>query len=133
MSLKSQDEMCKVIDGSDLPGSWIDDLDRTLKGQIPEERVQCALRQAQIARSLKFSERIQGVGQRVAEIDPRLYFRMLHAFGHHEGWLKDLQRDNPSLRAPGVGFKRRKGDFRHGITFLDGKPVGYGPHSEKGQ
>lgn len=132
MSLKAQDEMCEVMSGADLPGSWIDDVDRVLKGAIPEERVQCALRQAQIARSLKFSERIQGVGQRVAEIDPRLYMRMLHAFGGHEGWLKDLQADNPFLRAPGTKFHKRKGDFRHGITFLGGKPVGHGPHSENG-
>lgn len=120
-----------IISGADLPGSFIDEVDRKLKAEIPHEKLQCELRQAQIARSLQFSERIQGVGQRVAEIDPRLYFRLLQSFGQHEGWLEDLMKDNPMLRAPGWR-PRKKRDFRHGVTFVAGKPTGYGPHSEKG-
>ena len=123
--------MAEIISGSDLPGSFIDDVDRVLRGSIPQEKIQCELRQAQIARSWQFSERIEGIGHRKSEIDPRLYFRMLQSFGHHEGWMDDVLRDNAMLRAPGVQVRKRKDDFRHGITFVGGTPVGVGPHSEK--
>ncbi len=111
---------------TDLPGDFIDEFEREITGRIPQEKVQVELRQlrsAKIANAVG-SARIEGLGQKIAEIDPRLYFRMLHAFGHHEGWLEDLLADNPQLCVPGYKPKRsRTHHLRHGKTFIGGKPV----------
>ena len=109
---------------TELPGDFIDEFEREILGRIPEEKVQVQLRQISNARVMQAvgSIQIPGIGQKVAEIDSRLYFRMLHAFGDQENWLKDLLADNPELCAPGYKPKR-KGDFRHGKTFVNGKPV----------
>lgn len=106
-------------------------LSKHIIDSIPEEKTKVVLRQARAARAMQQagSIAIEGVGQRVASIDPRLYFRCLHSFGHHENWLDDLIADNPQLRAPGYHAKR-KGDLRHGITFMNGIPMGKGPQTK---
>ena len=109
---------------TELPPAFLDEFMADVKGMIPKEKVQVELRQQQSARIMHQagSLSIPGVGQKVASIDPRLYFRMLHSFGHEENWLKDFLADNPDLCAPGYRPKR-KGDLRHGKTFIGGKPV----------
>jgi hypothetical protein len=109
---------------TELPQSFLDEFENDVKGRVPEEKVQVELRQQMSARIMAQtgSLKIEGLGQRVASIDPRLYFRMQSEFGQHEGWLKDFLADNPELCAPGYRPKR-KGDLRHAKTFVGGKPV----------
>lgn len=109
-----------------LPKQFMDEYWDHLIGAIPEEKAQVELRQQRTARVMAAvgSEKIEGVGQKIAEIDARLYFRMLHSFGHEENWLNDMLRDNPQLCAPGYKPKAKKGgDLRHGKTFIGGAPV----------
>lgn len=109
---------------TELPGEFIDEFEREILGRIPEEKVQVQLRQVQNAKIAQAvgSSFIPGIGQKIASIDPRLYFRLQHSFGHHENWLHDFLADNPELCAP--GYKpRRKNDLRHSKSFIGGKPV----------
>lgn len=101
-------------------------------GTIPEEKVQVELRQLKIGRVMKAagSVCVEELGQKIASIDPRLYFRLLHNHGPQEDWIDDLLKDNPSMCAPGY-TPGRKDDRRHGVTFVGGTPIGAGPHSEK--
>ena len=106
-----------------LPQDFLKDLAAELSGRIPQEKIEADLRQARNARVMQElgSERIEGVGQKIAEIDPRLYFRMLHTFGHVDNWLDDLLADNPQLCAP--GYKPRQNSLRHSKSFIGGSPV----------
>jgi hypothetical protein len=110
---------------SELPPGFMREFEAHIQGTIPEEKVQVELRQVRNARVMQAmgSTRVNGLGQLKAEIDPRLYFRLQEAHGHHEGWLDDLLTDNESLRAPGWKPRKRKHDLRHSKTFLSGKPV----------
>lgn len=94
-------------------------------GRLPEEKIQCELRQLRNKRIMDQagSVNIEGIGQKIADIDPRLYFRMLRDFGHHEGWLDDFLADNPQLCAPGYKAKRRKMDLRASKSFSAGAPI----------
>jgi hypothetical protein len=109
---------------TELPESFLKEFEQEVQGLIPAEKVQVELRQQQSARIMHAagSVCIPGIGQRVASIDPRLFFRLQAEHGGHENWLKDFLADNPSMCAPGYRPKR-KGDLRHGKTFIDGKPV----------
>lgn len=106
-----------------LPDSFVREFQDEVLGRIPEEKVQVGIRQARNARIMKQagSTHIPGVGQKIAEIDARLYFRMLHAFGHEDNWLQDLLADNPELCAP--GYKPRGRALRHSRSFINGTPV----------
>jgi hypothetical protein len=110
-----------------VPESFMKEFEAELMGQIPAEKVAVDLRQAEIGRVMQKqgSRRIEGLGQRVAEIDPRLYFRLRKQYGenYEEGeWITDFLRDNPSMCAP--GYKPgRKSDLRHSMTFVNGSPV----------
>lgn len=108
---------------TELPDDFVREFEREIIGRIPEEKVQVGIRQARIARIMKQagSEWVPGLGQKVAEIDARLYFRMMHSFGHEENWLQDFLADNPELCAP--GYKPKSLSLRHGKSFVDGKPV----------
>ena len=106
-----------------LPENFLKEFEDDVLGRVPQERINAGLRQAKIARIMKQagSSYIPGVGQKIAEIDPRLYFRMMHAFGDQENWLQDFLSDNPELCAP--GYKPKSNALRHGKTFVNGKPV----------
>lgn len=99
-------------------------------GTIPKEKVQAELKQERNARIMQAagSVCIEDLGQRVAVINPRLYFRMLHSFGHEENWLDDFLADNPMLCAP--GYRPKQNSTRHGITYVGGAPVGKGPQTK---
>jgi hypothetical protein len=119
----SQDTTQDIEIISELPEGFAREFEAEVLGRVPQEKVEVGLRQAKLARIMRQagSTYIPGVGQKIAEIDARLYFRMLHSFGNEENWLKDFLRDNPELCAPGY---RPKGlDLRHGKSFVDGKPV----------
>ena len=113
--------MSEII--TSLPQSFINEFWDDVIGRVPEEKVKAELRQVENQRIMQAvgSARIEGVGQKIAEIDGRLYFRMLQAFGHHEGWLHDLLADNPQLCAP--GYKPKKKGLGQSKTFLNGKPL----------
>lgn len=110
---------------TEVPQEFLNEFQDHILGTIPEEKVQVELRQQRNARVMAAlgPECVEGLGQKVAEIDARLYFRMMHSFGGHEGWLEDLLADNPQLCAPGYRPRRRKHDLRHSRTFSGGKPV----------
>lgn len=110
-----------------VPQDFLKEFEAEILGQIPEEKVKADLRQAEIGRQMKRegSVRMNGLGQKVAEIDPRLYFRMRHDFGKNyeeSEWLKDFLASNPQLCAPGYR-PRRKSDLRHSFTMVGGTPV----------
>lgn len=106
-----------------LPESFVREFEKEIHGRVPQEKVEVGLRQAKLARIMRQagSTYIPGIGQKIAEIDARLYFRMMHSFGNEENWLKDFLADNPELCAPGYRPKNRS--LRHGKTFVNGKPV----------
>lgn len=107
-----------------LPEQFLKEFEDEVLGTVPEEKVRVELRQAANARIMNSvgSLSIPGVGQKIASIDPRLYFRMQAAFGHEENWLRDFLADNPQLCAP--GYKpARKHDLRHSKTFVNGVPA----------
>lgn len=108
---------------TELPPDFLKEFEDEVLGRIPEEKVQVQLRQVENARIAQAigSTHIEGLGQKIAEIDARLYFRMLRSFGGEENWLHDLLRDNPELCCP--GYKPKGRDLRHSKSFIDGKPV----------
>lgn len=111
-----------------LPQSFLDEFEKEIQRDVPKEKLKSQLNQEKLARIMRQagSTTIDGIGQLVAKIDARTYFRNMAAHGEHEDWLTDLIRDNPQCRAPGYN-PRRKGDLRHGITFVNGTPTGAGP------
>ena len=106
-----------------LPEQFVREFEAEVLGRVPQEKIDAGLRQAKLARIMRQagSEYIPGVGQKIAEIDARLYFRMMHAFGDQENWLQDFLSDNPELCAP--GYRPKSNALRHGKTFINGKPV----------
>jgi hypothetical protein len=112
---------------TELPADFMREFEADLLARIPEEKAQCELRQARNARIMQQagSVCIEGIGQKVAEIDARLYFRMLHEAGGpgNTDWLDDFLADNPQLCAPGWKPRRRPGAIRHVKSFVGGKPI----------
>jgi hypothetical protein len=110
-----------------VPEDFMREFEKEILGQIPAEKVAADLRQAELGRVMQKqgSRRIEGIGQRVAEIDPRLYFRLRQQYSkdYEEGeWIRDFLASNPSMCAP--GYKpRRKMDLRHSFTMVNGAPV----------
>ncbi len=106
-----------------LPEGFVSEFADEILGTIPEEKVQVQLRQVQIARVVQAigSVNIPGIGQKIATIDPRLYFRMLHESGGDPEFIHGYLKDNPELCAP--GYKPRCSELRHGKTFIGGQPV----------
>lgn len=106
-----------------LPPGFVSEFADEILGTIPEEKVQCDLRQTAIARVVNSvgSLSIPGIGQKIATIDPRLYFRMRAEAGGDPEFIHSYLRDNPHLCAP--GYKPRATNLCHGKTFIGGKPV----------
>lgn len=121
------DESSGII--TNLPQSVYDEVEAWVKGRVPQEKIDADLRMAKNARIMQKagSINIPTLGQKIATIPSRLYFRMLASQGQNDAssdeWLLDMLADNPALCAPGFKAKR-KGDLRHSATFIDGKPVG---------
>jgi hypothetical protein len=119
---------------STLPQRFLDEFEAEIKGRIPEEKVQAELRQQKIARVMNAvgSVHIPEIGQKIAQIDARLYHRMRLSMADSADdtdWLDAVLADNKHLRAP--GYRPPQLSTRHGVTFNGGKPIGAGPHSEK--
>ena len=75
---------------------------------------------------------LDGLGQKIATIDARLYFRMRAEMAKapdDNDWIDDMLSDNPMLCAP--GYRPKQNGARHGITYVGGEAIGAGPHSEK--
>lgn len=109
---------------TEVPDDFVRAFQSEILGKIPQEKIRVGLNQARIARVMAQagSVYVPGIGQKKAEIDARLYFRMLHDFGGEENWLDDLLADNPDMVAPGYNAKS-KPSLRHGKTFIGGAPV----------
>lgn len=119
---------------ADVDPAFVREFSGHILGTIPEEKIKCELRQVRNARVMRAagSVCIEDLGQKIASIDPRLYFRAQASFAQSPDdtdWIEDLIRDNPMCRAPGYNPPQK--GTRHGITFVEGKPIGHGPHSEK--
>lgn len=110
-----------------LDADFIREFKDEIAGTIPEEKVQAELRQVKIQRAMQAagSVAVEDLGQKVAEIDARLYFRLRMQFGHEENWLNDFLADNPMLCAP--GFKPKQNGVRHGFTYSGGECVSRNP------
>ena len=108
---------------TELDAQFIREFKDEIAGTIPYEKVATHLRQAKIARVMKAagSIAVPELGQKIAEIDARLYFRLRQEFGHEENWLNDFLADNPILCAP--GWKPKQNGLRHGHTFVNGESV----------
>ena len=118
------------VDGeliTELPPGFVSEFADEILGTIPQEKVQCELRQAAIARVERSvgSLSIPGIGQRVASIDPRLYFRMFFEAGKDPNFIHSYLADNPQLCSP--GYRPKADPTRHGITFVNGEAIGKGP------
>ena len=80
--------------------------------EVPQEKAQAVLRQAQIARVLQKtgSLKMNGLGQKIAGIDRRLFMRWHQQYPgcwSDKGFIREFLRDNPDVRAP--GFKHGNG------------------------
>lgn len=108
---------------TELPPGFVSEFADEILGTIPEEKVQCELRQVRAARIMQQagSVSIPGIGQKIASIDPRLYFRLYQQYKDQPNWLNDFLADNPQMCAP--GYKPKASALRHGKTFVAGKPV----------
>lgn len=112
--------------------SALDEIERYVQGRVPQEKIDAELRMEKTARIMKQvgSINIPTLGQKIAQIPARTYFRMLKDFGRGDAssdeWLLDCLADDDRLCAPGFSPKR-KGDLRHGITFVNGEAIGKGP------
>lgn len=119
-----------IITGFDQKA--LDEIERYVQGRVPQEKIDAELRMEKTARIMAQagSVNIPTLGQKIATIPRRTYFRMLEDFGQGDAssdeWLLDCLADDPRLCAPGFRPKR-KGDLRHAITFVNGTPVGKGP------
>lgn len=108
---------------TELPESFVREFRAEIEGTIPQEKVQVELRQqmgARIAAQMG-SVRAEGLGQKIASIDGRLFFRMRQAFGHEDNWLNDFLADNPALCCP--GYRPKSDPRRKGFTYSGGKPI----------
>ena len=108
-----------------IPQSFLEEFEREITGQLPQEKVQVELRQQQLARIMAAtgSVKMDGLGQQAARIDARLYFRLRQQHGcapDHE-WLPDYLADNRYLCSK--GYRPKQNSVRHGQTFIAGKPV----------
>ncbi len=112
---------------SSFPDGFLEEYMDEIVGSIPAEKVQVELRQQSNARVMQAvgSVKVEGLGQMIAEIDPRLFFRLqAEANDPTGGWIKEYLRDNPELCAKGYKARAAKGaDLRHGFTYMNGKAV----------
>lgn len=87
-------------------------LDRELRMQVAKEKVEYANRAAQIARVNQqlIPDYIDGVGQKIASIDARTYFRFhqeMPGCWSDKGFLREFVRDNPEARTAGNTFWKK--------------------------
>lgn len=107
----------------------LDEIEGEIRRDLPKEKLKAQLRMEHNARVMRQvgSINIPTLGQKIATIPARTYFRALHDFGQGDAssdeWIMDLLKDNPALCAPGFTPKRA-GDLRHGITFSGGIATG---------
>ncbi len=114
---------------TNLPQRVYDEVEAWVKGRVPQEKIDADLAMARNARIMQKagSINIPTLGQKIATIPARTYFRMLADMGQGDAssdeWILDALADNPALCAP--GFKpKRKGDLRHSVTFVNGQATG---------
>lgn len=111
---------------TNVPKSFLEEFQDHLDAELPVEKAQVELRQQSLARIMAAEGSVRtrtGLGQVVARIDPRLYFRLRREakdVSDHE-WIMDYLADNPMLCAK--GFKPKSDPARRGFTFVKGKPV----------
>lgn len=111
-----------------LDQQFLREFEDDIRGRMPQEKLDAELRQLRIARVMKQAGSVQlaeSLGQKIATIDSRLFFRMQQSFSaapEDTDWIDDMLADNPMLCAP--GYKAKANPARHGMTYIDGKPVG---------
>lgn len=85
---------------------FVRNLEKEIRGQVPEEKVKANLRQIRLANIMRQagSLKIDGVGQLKARIDPRLFFRWQREYPgcwNDDAFVKRMLKDNPGMCAPG--------------------------------
>lgn len=95
------------------------------KRQAPAEKKEVTGRQAAIAKRMQEqgSRRIDGVGQKIGGIDPRLYFRWHQekpGCWRDKNFVSEFLRDNPQCRAPGY---KPPASHRATSRYIDGQWV----------
>ena len=112
---------------AELPDGFLREFEAEILGRVPAEKIKQQLEMEKTARIMRQagSTMMEGLGQKIAQIPARLYFRMLHDMGKgnagDSNWLDDLLADNPALCAP--GYRPKQNGARHGFTFVGGKCV----------
>ena len=95
-----------------LGPAFAEGLYRELRMEVAKEKVEYANRAARIAKVNQqlLPDAIDGLGQKIASIDARAYFRWEQ---EHPGcmtdkaFLREFVRDNPEARTPGNTFWKR--------------------------
>lgn len=110
-----------------LPAGFLESFHDEIMGTIPAEKVKADLRQAEIGRVLvnEGGQAIEGIGQKLGEVDPRTYFRWLHdkpGCWDDKQFVHEFFRDNPKMKSEGWTPKKASA-LRHGVTFVGGKSI----------
>jgi len=116
-----------IITEADMDEGLMREFYDEVAATIPAEKVKQNLALAATAKALQAEGSVrteQGLGQKVASIPARVYFRWHQEFPgcwQDKGFVDAFLRDNPQCCAP--GYKPTPDPTRHGKTFLNGKPV----------
>lgn len=106
-----------------IPQSFLDEFEAEIRGRVPQEKIDAEMRQLNIAKGMQAqgSTHIPEIGQLVAKVDGRLYFRLLAEAGGDPNFIDDFLADNPMLCAP--GYRPKQNGTRRGLSFQNGKPL----------
>lgn len=112
---------------ANVPPEFVREFADEILGSIPAEKVKADLKHAEIGRVLasQGALAIEGLGQKVGEIDARTFFRWQQenpGCWQDRAFVQEFFRDNEKLRAPGWKPKGTNG-VRHGMTFVGGEAV----------
>lgn len=105
---------------------FIAEFEDRFQATIPAEKVKADLAQAFIGRALiaEGSTRVDGIGQRMGEVDQRTYYRWQQSnpgCWQDKAFVNEFFADNAQLRDK--GYTPKTNAARKGMTYIDGKPV----------
>ena len=102
-----------------VPESFLAEFEDEFQRSIPAEKVKATLNQAFIGRALiaEGPSAVEGLGQKLGEVDARTYFRWHQALPgcwSDKTFLNEFFKDNAGCRAK--GWTPKASPLRHGIT-----------------
>lgn len=109
-----------------VPESFLAEFEDEFQKSVPAEKVRATLNQAFIGRALvaEGACAVEGLGQKLGEVDARTYFRWLQQKNYSWGEksaIHEFFADNAHLRSK--GWTPKASPLRHGMTFVGGAPV----------